>query len=125
MTRAEYEESICQRLEQAVRVPHHKVLFADGSEPFQSACHENVDRWVKENPGFTPVWGWVTYVDYWVSVGLTAHAIVRDQRGQLIDITPLGNERERAGMRFVPHTGTREEFMSMKQADIFINCPIA
>lgn len=124
MTRTEYEKSVCSRLAQAVRVPYRGVSFADGSAPVMSACHQNVGRWVEENTGTTVVRGWVTYADYGLSIGLTAHSVVRDPDGQLIDITPLGNERDRTEMRFVPHIGSEQEFRSMKESNVFIECPI-
>jgi hypothetical protein len=43
---------------------------------------------------------------------------------QLIDITPLENERYRAGMHFVPHVGSDHEFLSLKELNIFIQCPM-
>jgi len=64
----------------------------------------------------------VPHADFGISIGLTAHSVVRDQNGQLIDITPLGNERDRVGMRFVPHIGTEQEFKSMKDSNVFIEC---
>jgi hypothetical protein len=123
MTRNDYEKSICDRMAEAVSVPYRGVSFADGSTPVQSACHDNADRWVKENPEFAVARGWVTFADYGLSVGLTAHSVVRDSDGQFLDITPLGNERDRAGMRFIPHVGTEQEFRSMKISNIFIECP--
>lgn len=122
--REEYEKSICERLREAKPIPLQKVVFADGSEPQASRCYENVDRWVKENSGATAVRGWVTYADFGSSTGLTAHSVIRDRDGQPFDITPLGNERDRLGMRFVPHIGTEQEFKTMKEANIFIKCPI-
>ena len=98
--------------------------LADGSLPVQSVCHQNVDRFIKENSGYKVVRGWVTYADFGLSVGLTAHSVIQDRDGQLIDITPLGNERDRPGMRFVRHIGTEQEFRSMRDCGISIECPI-
>lgn len=123
MTRIQYEKSICDRLPQASHVPYRKVLFADGRVPSQSECHQNADRWASENQGCTVVRGWVTYANFGLSVGLTAHSVIQDPDGQLYDITPLGNERDRSGMEFVPHLGTEQEFTSMKESNVFIECP--
>jgi hypothetical protein len=74
---------------------------------------------------FTPkaVRGWVTYASFGGdSVGLTAHSIVRDQSGALFDITPLGNEDARNGMRFVEHEGDPAIFEKMKAMGINIHC---
>jgi hypothetical protein len=49
--------------------------------------------------------------------------MIRGRDGQLFDITPLGSERDRVGMRFVPHIGTDQEFTPMKKSGIFIECP--
>jgi len=121
--RAEYEKSVCRRLKEAKPIQFQTVIFADGSGPPPNCCHENVNRWVKGNPGAIAVRGWVTYADFGVSIGLTAHSVIQDRDGQLFDITPLGNERVRAGMRFVPHIGAEQEFATMKESSIFIECP--
>lgn len=116
-------KSICERLAQASPVIFREVSFADGSLPVESACHQNADKWVKENPGTVVVRGWVTYVDLGVSIELTAHSVIRDRDGQLFDITPLGDKRDRAGMRFLSHVGTEQEFAKIKESGIFIECP--
>jgi len=121
--RAQYEKSICHQLNEAKPVPFQKVIFADNSEPQANSCHENVDRWVKENPGTSVVRGWV---DYMASVNgqmLTAHSVVRTSDGNLLDITPLADERVRPAMRFVPHVGDENLFSSLRQSSIFIDCP--
>jgi hypothetical protein len=114
---------VCERLALASRVTFRKVFFADGSLPVQGARHRNADRWVKENPGAMVVRGWVTYADFGISIGLTAHSVIQSHDGQCFDITPFGNERDRVGMRFVPHTGTEQQFTTMKDTCIFIECP--
>ena len=122
LVRAEYEKSVCQRLGRAKPVPFRKALFADGSEPQQSRCHQNVDRWVRENPGTNVVRGWVDYMPAVTGRMLTAHSVVQDTDGNLLDITPVADERVRPSMRFVPHTGDERLFFSMKELDIFIEC---
>ena len=122
MTRAEYESAVCARVDHAVRVPFRRVSLADWS-PKVAECHQNADTWVAANPGFEAVRGWVTYASFGGdSVGLTAHSIVRDQSGALFDITPLGNEDARAGMRFVEHQGDPAIFDEMKALGISIRC---
>jgi hypothetical protein len=56
---------------------------------------------------------------------LTAHSVVRDTKGEMFDITPLADERIRTAMRFVPHLGDQQLFLSMKESNIFIECPTA
>jgi hypothetical protein len=122
-TRAEYESAVCARVDQAVRVPFRKVLLADWS-PKVAECHQNADIWVAVNPAFEAVRGWVIYASFGGdSVGLTAHSIVRDQSGALFDITPLGSEYARNGMRFVEHEGDPAIFEKMKAMGINIHCP--
>ncbi|HEV2398579.1 MAG TPA: hypothetical protein VGS27_16665 [Candidatus Sulfotelmatobacter sp.] len=116
-------KSICERLAHASQVAFREVSFADGSLPVESACHQNADKWVKENPGTVVVRGWVTYADFGASIGLTAHSVIRDRDGELADITPLENKRDRAGMRFLSHVGTEQEFAKIKESGIFIECP--
>lgn len=62
----------------------------DDWKPAPRWCHDNVDRWVQENPGSKIVRGWVLFD----LVGLdgvfqfTAHSVVEQPDGTLIDITP-------------------------------------
>ena len=122
MTRAEYESAVCARVDEAIRVPFRRVSLPDWS-PKVAECHQNTDAWVRANPGVAAVRGWVTYASFGGdSVGLTAHSIVRDQSGVLVDITPLADESARAGMRFVEHEGDPALFDEMKAVDINIYC---
>jgi hypothetical protein len=125
LDRTDYQKRICQGLCQAKLVPYREVSFADGIVPKVAECHRNVERWVEENPGTSVVRGWVTYADYGVAIGLTAHSVVRGADGQLFDITPLDNEYYRDTMRFLSHLGDNEQFLSMIKTNIFIECPTA
>lgn len=123
MTGAEYVADICGRLGQAERVPFCQVRIGDW-KPEASKCHENVDAWVKTNPGTVAVRGWVTYASFGsLGTGLTAHSVVQGPDGSLFDITPLRDESCRQGMRFVRHIGAEATFFAAKQISIFINCP--
>lgn len=122
MTRADYEKSVCARLDQAIPVPFKAVSTGDWS-PKVAECHQNADTWVRANPGCQAVRGWVTYASFGGSgVGLTAHSIVRGQDGALIDITPLENENVRAGMHFIEHEGDPAIFDQMRAVGINIHC---
>ncbi len=122
MTRAEYETSVCVRLDQAVQVPFQKVTL-NGWSPQVGGCHQNTDIWVSAKPAFEAVRGWVTYASFGGdSFGLTAHSIVRDQNGMLFDVTPLENEDVRMSMRFIEHEGTPATFCEMKALGINIHC---
>jgi hypothetical protein len=120
--RIAYEKSVCERLCQAQPVPFRWVSFADGSTPQIGCCHENVDKWVKEHSGSTAVRGWVVYMAVPNGIQLTAHSVVRDSDGQLLDITPLSDDRIRRSMRFVPHLGDDQLFLSIKGSCTFITC---
>lgn len=122
MNRIEYEKSICQRLHRAELVDFHRVTFADGTAPKVAHCHDNVNRWVKENPGATAVRGWVTVADSGLSIGLAPHSVVRTEDGQMFDITPLENEYYRQSMRFIPHEGNDGEFFSMTESNVLMEC---
>ena len=122
MVRGDYEALVCRRLAMAEHVPFREVSISDW-HPKVGDCHVNVDTWVKANPCTLAVRGWVTYASFGVATGLTAHSVVRENDGQLFDITPLVNEEYRAPMRFIPHVGDEQVFFAMVKLDIFINCP--
>ena len=121
-TRAEYEASICKGLRDAKPVPFKQVSHGDW-RPEVGECHRNVDEWVAAHQGTAPVRGWVTIGSSGVTTRLTAHSVVRDADGQLMDITPLENEYYRVSMRFVPHIGDDQTFFAMKNAWNEIDCP--
>ena len=123
MTGAEYVADICKRLDQAERVPFRRVS-PEGWRPKVAECHQNVDAWVKANPGTAAVRGWVTYASFGdLGVGLTAHSVVQDTDGRLFDITPLLDESLRRGMRFVRHVGDEAMFFAAKKISVSLNCP--
>jgi hypothetical protein len=122
LARADYEAFVCGRLSKAEHVPFRQVSLSDW-HPKEGGCHLNVDTWVKANPGTAAVRGWVTYASFGIAIGLTAHSVVRDTDGQLIDITPLGNEGYRLPMRFISHVGDEQVFFAMMKMNICINCP--
>jgi hypothetical protein len=100
-----------------------KVIF-DGDVPAVAHCHENVDRYVLENPGFRAVRGWVTVPSHGSTVR-AAHSVVLAPDGKLFDITPFEDERERSATRFVPHTGDEDNFKKERdfQPLFYCDCP--
>ena len=126
MTRDEYEAAICKNLPES-RLVDFKKVQGKGWRPEESRCHFNVDRWVQENPGHTPVRGWVVYKPSFANgklgLELTAHSVVRDEKGELFDITPIRDNRQRPSMRFVPHIGDADSFWEFEKANRFICCP--
>lgn len=127
MIRAEYERTICSQSVGA-EVPEYRKVSPRGWTPAISCCHKNAERWVSENPGQVAVRGWVFYMHYAFATGesgsvYTAHSVVRDCDGSLYDITPLGDERVRPSLRFVPHLGSESEFWELEQSNRCIYCP--
>lgn len=128
MTRTEYEAAVCSQLRNAKTVDFKKVSLRNWV-PVVSECHTNVNRWVEGMPWHRAVRGWVVYKQCIIGVNfgleLTAHSVVRDEIGDLFDISPISDERPRAGgfMRFVEHAGTEALFWELESANRFICCP--
>jgi hypothetical protein len=122
MDMLEYRRSICNRLHCAQIVPFVRVSIG-AWEPQKRHCHENVDYWVRLNPGrtpltgHTPLRGWVTLGGDGATVLLAPHSVVRHPDGYNFDITPLEDETIRPTMRFVSHIGSDTEFFGFK--DVF------
>jgi hypothetical protein len=68
-------------------LPMRHVAFADGSSPQPHHCEPDVLRWTSENPGYRPIHGWLANGP--AGLLLQKHWFIRDQKGQLINITPL------------------------------------
>jgi hypothetical protein len=79
MTREEYAAEVVARIRDAVTVPVKPVVTGDWT-PQPNDCHNNVDAWVRANPGLTAVRGWV--IDS--NCTLAAHSVVRDANEQLL-----------------------------------------
>lgn len=111
----EYRTQICIGLQSAVQVPYVSVAEGDW-QPQIANCHDNVDRWVRQKPGIVAVRGWVTVgTDGYSQTFLTHHSVVRDEDGDLLDITPLEDEAIRSTMHFVQHIGADEVFFRCKE----------
>jgi hypothetical protein len=67
-------------------------------------CHNNVDRWVSENPDHKAVRGWLFFN---MLLRFTAHSVVEAPDGRMFDLTP-----SRASQRypFLRHHGPNNEF---------------
>lgn len=123
MDRRSYEEAICARLSEGQIIPFREVSLGEW-RPAISACHENVNMWVRSNPQCVAVRGWVTYASFGAgTVGLTAHSIVQDPNGNLFDITPQNDESIRQGMRFIAHVGDDPSFFETKANGHSFVCP--
>jgi hypothetical protein len=92
--------------ETAVIVPYVEKSSVDWI-PVEQECHANVDNWALRNPTSKAVRGWM----YFNLLGMfTAHSIVEDENGVLLDITP-----SRAAQRypFIRHPGSESEFVEL------------
>jgi len=116
-----YVTAFCQRMHEATRVPFESVSVDDW-RPEVAHCHENVTAWVEQNSDHVAVRGWVTWYAVYNGVRLTPHSVVQAPDGCLFDITPLINETERLGMRFVRHVGDEQTFWEMKAAMNAFDC---
>lgn len=113
-SRRQYEQHVCDCLASAQAVPFRQVAL-EGWTPKVGDCHSNVDRWIEANAECTAVRGWVVYASYGEGmVGVTAHSVIRGPDGQLFDITPIGDERVRPGMLFIPHSCDEESFKELR-----------
>jgi hypothetical protein len=126
MNRAEYEAAICRELQSARVVDFKKVSMGDWI-PAPNDCHKNVERLIADLPGHSAVRGWVVYKECIVGTTLglevTAHSVVRDPAGNLFDITPVHDERQRSSMRFVRHIGEEAVFWELERVNCCICCP--
>lgn len=130
MTRVAYEAVICEEQRNAKVVPFKTVVLGDW-KPVASKCHDNVNTWLRSTPRHSAVRGWVFYKECVIptegsfSVGceFTAHSVVRDEKGVLIDITPVPDEKLRSSMRFILHPGNEDVFWKMEKSNPCICCP--
>ena len=88
----------------ASHVPFRFVSFRGGDKPLQNKCHENVARWITENPNHLAVRGWL------VTSGFLCdkHSVVQSADGALFDITPL-----QVPTPFIKHPGDDNEFSAL------------
>jgi len=102
-----YFAELYARRSRALPVQDVAATFLDGSEPQIAQCHQNVNRYVAENPGLTAVRGWlVAASDGGDGLLFAAHSIAATENGALIDITP----RHRRSAGFLAHRGDEELF---------------
>jgi hypothetical protein len=108
-----YAQSLLSRLSDAIRVPLRNVVSDDWS-PTPNDCHDNAEKWVELNQGWTVVHGWLVF-DLRVTHGhvdLLPHSVVRSPNGDLVDVTPL-DPRAPKGIGVFPfliHLGAATQF---------------
>jgi hypothetical protein len=118
----ELARKLYERRAEAVVVPYEDREGSDW-KPSERDCHNNVDRWVLENPDTRSVRGWIVFDFEKTSRGLmpmvrfTPHSVVEEADGRLVDITP-----SKASQRypFLPHAdsdGSFEEIVTANQLE--------
>jgi hypothetical protein len=127
MGRDEYESDICARSGSAVDVRHDPGAFIGEWKPKVAECHANVDYWVDHHAEYTVVRGWLAYMGGGTDFhGYTAHSVLRDPCGELVDITPV-EDPNFIRRRFTPHPDDKATFLRMRTLDLNIlcqgNCP--
>jgi hypothetical protein len=100
------------------RLPEAKpVGFRDipGWKSEQNDCHLNVDSWVRRDSKRSAVRGWLSWgIDPRTErCKFMAHSVIEED-GEMYDITPLDPNTPRAGLVFLRHIGTDEEFDILK-----------
>jgi hypothetical protein len=108
-----YFSGLCKRLHVGADPVEHFEVSLGNWRPEPAQCHENVNAWVRNRPQYRTVRGWLVSEQgpglYW----LTAHSVVCDQQGKLLDITPPIRDTARLETRFLRHLGTEEQFSAL------------
>jgi hypothetical protein len=118
-------KSLYARRKEAVVVPYEPRTMTSGP-PTERDCHNNVDRWVLEQPDHKSVRGWLVFdrtgdeiARRILSLALprpvslcrfTAHSVVEAPGGRLFDLTP-SNVSQR--YPFLRHQGPDGEFRAI------------
>lgn len=97
---ASYFDRLFARRGSAERLDPREVRFQDGTAPRAAECHDNVDRWVRENPGCRAARGWAIETETADHASFAAHSAVDEGDGRLVDITLTGSHR------FLRHEGS-------------------
>lgn len=68
-----------------------KVVNLNGNQPLPNNCHENARVFVKLNPNYKIVYGWICVDGGLASpnVDFIAHSVIQDINGNLFEITPM------------------------------------
>ncbi|WP_421993858.1 hypothetical protein [Roseococcus sp.] len=100
MNERKYELDVLSRVESGLHVPFREVSLG-GRPPVEGSCHDNVDEWVRLNPECRAIRGWAANDGN----SHTAHSVVKDECGNLFDITV-----KYGSSLFVRHIGSEEDF---------------
>lgn len=109
----EYFARLAERTTGGLRIQFRQVQH-DGWEPKLNDCHENVDYWTARRSDCKAVRGWLFWPpDASGRWRFMAHSVV-EERGELVDITPIDSYTRRDDLLFLTHLGSDEEFEAMK-----------
>ena len=96
-------------------VPRVSVDYR-GWAPDPNECHENAYQLAEKGLGYKAVTGWL-YFDFFYLlpyVRFTAHSVVENGAGDLLDITPLPPERPNAALYpFIRSSLSHDDFHSV------------
>src|SRR5215216_2909595 len=84
-------------------------------QPQRHWCHDNVKAWVAARPDHKHVFGYLIF-DHRLLLGcwtVTAHSLVENEHGELVDITPTEASKD---YPFVRHFGSEDQFAAMATA---------
>jgi hypothetical protein len=103
------------RLQTAVKVPHAKVNQS-GFFAIPNLCHDNVDRFVRLNPSFKRVPGFLcTEAAGRRIMSFVHHSVVETPAGDMLDVTPVAagvdlEELFRMPYPFLRHVGLEADY---------------
>ena len=104
----QFTRALYDRRHEGVLPRRAKVGIGDWG-PAIHECYRNVDIWVHHNPRYRGIDGFI-YFDWLAVLGFIRfqpHAVIENENGELVDITPHGAEGD---YPFIRHVGTREEY---------------
>ncbi|WOB79900.1 hypothetical protein [Brevundimonas nasdae] len=104
-----YFDEVHGRRFEALSPKRLEVEFRDGEAARPNDCHANAVRWAAQTPDAIPVHGWLIEAHDEFQLHIVAHSVVSDERGRLIDVTPMPI----ASPRFIPHHGTGDAFFGL------------
>jgi hypothetical protein len=96
-------------------VRHATTSDLAGFQVERSKCHENVNRWCRENPGHKPVRGWLVEGEYMFM--FTRHSVIDRGPAGLLDITLP----DRTCSNFLIHDGSQEEFDTLRNQEMAVD----
>jgi len=122
--------SLYARRQEAVVVPYEPRTMTSGP-PTEHECHNNVDRWVLEQPDHKSVRGWLVFEWTENEMGrlmfslplcrFTAHSVVETPDGRLFDLTPSRASRRYPFLRHHEPDGEFEAIVLAGYTDLYLH----